>query len=182
MDEGLAHGLGAGVVHREALPLPVAGAAEGLELLHDAVAVLVLPGPDLVEEALAAQVEAGLALVAELLLDLYLRGDAGVVVAGQPERGVAVHALVAHEDVLYRLVEGVAQMQLAGDVRGRDNDGEGLLLGVALGVEVVALQPEVVNLLLDLMGVVDFRKLFHGFLLSNCSGKQKTPELMLQGA
>ena len=65
---------------------------------------------------------------------------------------------------------------------GGDNDGEGLLLGVALGVEVVALQPEVVNLLLDLMGVVDFRKLFHGFLLSNCSGKTKTPELMLQGA
>ena len=161
VDKGLAHGAGAGVVHGEALALPVAARAQGLELLHDAVAELVFPGPDLVEEALAAEVEAGLALIAEFFLHLYLRGDARVVVAGQPERGVAVHALVADEHVLDGLIKGVAQMELAGYVRGRDDDGEGLLLGVALSVEVVALKPHVVDLVFDLFGVVHLGKFSH---------------------
>ena len=159
--EGLAHGAGAGVVHREALALPVAGGAEGLELLDYPVAVLVLPGPDLVEELIAPEVEAGLALAPELFLDLYLRGDACVVVARQPEGGVAVHALVPYEHVLDGLVEGVAEVELARDIRGRDNDGEGLLFRVALGVEVVAPQPHVVDLLFDLFGVVHLGKFSH---------------------
>ena len=161
VDEGLAHGLGAGVVHREALALPVAGAAERFQLLDDAVAELVLPGPDFVQEALAAQVEAGLALVAQLFLNLYLRGDAGVVIAGQPEGAVAVHALVAYQDVLYRLVEGMAQVELPRDVRGGMTMVNGFFAGVALGVEIAAVEPHVVDLLLDLAGVVHFRKLFH---------------------
>src|SRR5699024_11120031 len=127
-----------------------AGGAEGLELLDYPVAVLVLPGPDLVEELIAPEVEAGLALAPELFLDLYLRGDACVVVARQPEGGVAVHALVPYEHVLDGLVEGMAEVELARDIRGRDNDGEGLLFRVALGVEVVAPQPHVVDLLFDL--------------------------------
>ncbi len=183
VDKGLAHGLGAGVVHGEALARPVAAGAEGLELLDYPVAELVLPGPDLVQEALAAQVKAGLALIAQLLLDLYLRGDAGVVIAGQPEGGVAVHALVADEDVLDGLVKGVAQVELAGDVGWRDDDGEGLLLGIALGVEVVSLEPHVVDLLFDLLGVIDFRQFFHSCLLSDCPGRAKTPRsVLLQGA
>ena len=159
--EGLAHGAGAGVVHREALALPVAARAQGLELLYDAVAVLVLPGPDLVEKALASEVEAGLALAPELLLNLYLRGYARVVVAGQPEGGVAVHALVADEHVLDSLVKGVAQVELAGDVRGRDDDGEGLLGRIALGMEVVPFEPHLVDLLFDLFGVVHLGKFSH---------------------
>ena len=161
VDEGLAHGAGAGVVHREALALPVAARAQGLELLYDAVAVLVLPGPDLVEKALAAEVEAGLALAPELLLNLYLRGYARVVVAGQPEGGVAVHALVADEHVLDSLVKCVAQVELAGDVRGRDDDGEGLLGRIALGMEVVPFEPHLVDLLFDLFGVVHLGKFSH---------------------
>ena len=51
--EGLAHGPGAHVVHGEAAAGPVAGGAEGLLLLHDAAAVLLLPGPDALQELLA---------------------------------------------------------------------------------------------------------------------------------
>ena len=177
VNEGLAHGAGAGIVHGEALALPVAGGAEGLELLDYPVAVFVLPGPDLVQELFAPEVEAGLALVTQLFLNLYLRGDAGVVIARQPERGVAVHALVADEHVLDGLVKGVAQVQLARDVRGRDDDGEGLLFRVALGVEVVALEPHVVDLLFDLFGVVDFRQFSHTF--SSFSGHEKAPRSKL---
>ncbi len=58
-----------------------------------------------------------------------LRGDAGVVGAGHPEGVVALHPLEADDDVLQRVVEGVAEVEGAGDVRRRDDDGEGALVG-----------------------------------------------------
>ena len=57
-----------------------------------------------------------------------LRGDAGVVGAGHPEGVVTLHPFEADDDVLQRVVEGVAEMQGAGDVRGRDDDGEGCFI------------------------------------------------------
>ena len=60
--EGLADGLGAALVHGEAGTLPIAGGADLLLLLNDAVAVLFLPLPHALQELLAAQVVAGLAL------------------------------------------------------------------------------------------------------------------------
>ena len=40
-----------------------------------------------------------------------LRGDAGVIGAGHPEGVVALHPLAADEDVLQRVVQGVAQVR-----------------------------------------------------------------------
>ena len=59
-------------------------------------------------------------------------------VPGQPEGGIALHPLEADEDILQGVVQGVAHVQLAGDVGGRHDDGEGLLLRVGHGVEAAA--------------------------------------------
>ena len=48
----------------------------------------------------------------ERLLDDRLRGDAGVVGAGQPEDFLAVHARLAGEDVLDGVVEDVAHVSM----------------------------------------------------------------------
>ena len=161
--EGLAHGLGADLVQREAVAVPVAGGAHLLLLLDDAVAVLVLPVPDALEELLAAQIVAAQAfLLAQLLLDAHLRGDARVILPGQPERRVALHPLVAGQDVLQRRVQRVAHVKLPRDVGGRHDDGEGFLLGVDLPLEEAAVHPEIVDLFLDLFRFVHLRKLSHG--------------------
>ena len=47
----------------------------------------------------------------------HLRGDAGVVGAGDPEGGAAAHALVAHHRVLQRHEHGVAHVQAPRHVR-----------------------------------------------------------------
>ena len=75
-----------------------------------------------VDEGFAPEVVLGLALLRELPLDHVLGGDARVVGARHPERVAAVHALVADQDVLERVVERVAQVERAGDVRRRDDD------------------------------------------------------------
>ena len=162
--EGLADGLGAGLVHGEAAAIPVAGYAHALLLLYDTVAVLLLPLPDALKELFAAEVIAGLALLlAEHFLDLYLRCDARVVDAGQPQRGVALHTLIAGHNVLKRGVQRVSHMELAGDIGGRHDDGEGLLVGVYYALEIAALHPHVVDLLLNRFRFIHFRKFFHFF-------------------
>ena len=160
--EGLADGLGAGIVHGEAAALPVAGDAHALLLLDYAVAVLFLPVPDTLKEILAAEVIAGLALLlAEHFLDLYLSCNTGMVNAGQPERGVALHTLIAGHDVLKRGVQSVTHMELTRDVGGRHDDGEGLFVGVYLTLEITALHPHIINLFFDRFRLVNLREFFH---------------------
>ena len=159
--EGLPHGLGAALVHGEAGAAPVAGDAHLLLLLHNAVAVLLLPLPHPLEELLPAQVVAGQALLgAQLLLHLDLGGDAGVVRAGDPQGGVALHPLEAGQDVLKGAVQGVAHVELACDIGGRHDDGKGLFLGIRVPVEAVVVLPHLVDAGLHLLGFIHLGQFF----------------------
>ena len=168
-DEDLADGFGAALVHREAGAVPVAGGAQTLLLLHDAVAVLVLPVPDLLQEFFTTQIVAGQTLLAELLLHLDLRGDSGVIDARNHERGAALHPLVADQDILQSLVHRVPHVKLSGDVWGRHDDGEGLLVRVAFGLEEAVVLPEGIDSMLDLLRIVGFGEFscHNNHLLSN---------------
>ena len=99
-DEDLPHGLGAALVHGEPCALPVAAGAQLLLLLHDAVAILVLPVPDTLQEFFTAKIVAGQPLLAKLLLHLDLGGDAGVIDAGNPQGVVALHPLEPDQSIL----------------------------------------------------------------------------------
>ena len=160
-DKDLLDGLRAALVHSEALTLPVAAAAQLLELADDAVAVFGLPSPCTFEEAVAAHHLLGQALRTHGLHDLGLGGDGGVVGAGHPQGSVALHPLGADQDVLHGVVHGVAHVELAGDVRRGHDDGVGLLVGVGLRVEVAAIQPELVDAVFHLARIILLCEFFH---------------------
>ena len=160
-DEHLAHGVRAALVHGKALPLPVAAAAQLFQLADDAAAVAVLPVPGPLQEAVPAHHLLGQALFGHGFHHLGLGGDGGVVGAGHPQGGVALHPLLPDQDVLHGVVHRVAHVQLAGDVGGRHDDGIGLFVRVGLGVEIAALLPELVDPVLHLAGVILFSKFFH---------------------
>ena len=61
---------------------------------------------------------------------------------GSQRRLEALHPLLADEDVLERVVQGVAQVQGPGHVRRRDDDRERLPGRVRLAMEVAPLFPE----------------------------------------
>ena len=157
--EHLAHSLGVVLVHGEALVLEVDRAAHALDLADDGAAVLAAPVPAGLQELLAANLEAGDALLLELLVNLGLRGDAGVVGAQNPAGGEAAHAVVARKGVLNGVVHGVTHVQNARHVGRRDDDGA---VAHTLGALVAACRhPLLDELGLDLLGIVCLWHLFH---------------------
>ena len=117
LHEHLEHGPGQALVHGEALARPVAGGAQPLELVQDRAAGFGLPGPDPLQERLAAHVApARLLALHELALDHHLSRDAGMVGARLPKHIAAAHALEAAQHVLERVVQRMAHMQRTGDI------------------------------------------------------------------
>ncbi len=95
-------------IHREHRPIPVAGASESLELAEDDPAVLFLPGLGPLQERLAADLPAGLALAfAQFPLHDRVRRNAGMVGARNPQRGLPLQPGPAHQDVLDCVVQNV---------------------------------------------------------------------------
>ncbi|MPN55746.1 hypothetical protein SDC9_203430 [bioreactor metagenome] len=65
---------------------------------------------------------AGYALFGKRTFDYVLRGNAGVVRAGQPEHLVSLHPLRAAENVLQRVVERVSDVKRTRHVGRRYDD------------------------------------------------------------
>src|SRR5438445_13445629 len=91
--EHFAHGSDVFGVERKALPAPVAGSADDLELLDDGAAGLADVFPRARDECLATQVEAPLAFSGEPFRDDMLRRDAGVIPPRQPPSRAAAPPL-----------------------------------------------------------------------------------------
>ena len=155
LHEDAQHGTGQALVHGEALARPVAGRAEPAQLFQDRAARLFAPGPDLLDEGLAAD-RLGVAvfrrhaaverdpLLRQHPLHHHLGRNAGMVGAGLPQHVAPLHPVEADQDVLDRVVEGMAEMQAAGHVRRRDHDGVGFAIGRRIGPERARRFPAVV--------------------------------------
>ncbi len=141
-DEDLADGSGEPVVEREPFSGPIAGEAEAAQLVQDLAAGLLLPGPHLLHESIPAQVVSAETLDRQLLFHPVLRCDPGMVHPGQVQRRMALHAFAPDDDVLHRVVERMAHVQDAGDVRRRDDDRERVTAGIDLRTEGAGLFPD----------------------------------------
>ena len=112
---------------------------------HDRGAVLLLPLPDLLDELLPAKLVAGDLFLGQFSLHDVLRGDAGMVGAGYPKRGIILHPFPAGQDVLDGVVERVAHVQDAGHVGRGTHDGERAVEGVQVRLEIPLLLPLLVE-------------------------------------
>ena len=163
-DKHFLHGVGAALVHGEALLLPVSGRTQLLQLADDPGAVLLSPVPALLQEAFASQLLFLLSFLAQLVDDLDLCRNGGVVCSGLPQGGIALHPLPADQDILHRVVQGVAHMQLSGDVRRRHHDGKGLPVRIHLRAEISLFKPFLIQTVLDLGGHIGLGKYLHDYL------------------
>ena len=150
-----------GARHGEGLTRPVAGGAKAAELPLDVAARADLLLPDQLQEVVAGEIGAALAVLGQFAFHHHLRGDPGMVGAGLPERVMPLHPVPARQHILQRVVEGVAHVQAARDVGRRDHDAEGLGpgFGPGPGLEAARGIPEIGDAGLGLGGV---EGLFHG--------------------
>ena len=133
--EGLLHRFTEAFIKGEALALPIHGITQPPQLAHDAATAFSLPLPGPLQETIAAEVVAGLALLLELLLEDRLHRDRGVIGAGQAEHVLSRQALVADDRVDQGRVEGMAHVQAAGHVWRRNHHRERFTGGLWVGVE-----------------------------------------------
>ena len=73
--------------------------------------------------------------------------------AGQPQRGIALHAMIARGHVLQHRVQRVAHVQLTGYVWRRHHYRKRLLALNAMGDEVAVFLPFAVEFILHLLGI-----------------------------
>ena len=103
--------------------------------------------------------------------------------AGQPENFLAIHARLAGEDVLDRVVENVAKREHAGDIRRRDDDGIRRLRRFRIRDEKLSVEPELIPLVLDGLRFVSFGNFAHA---ENFSGNYfklaELPEMFIKGS
>ena len=155
-DEHFPNGLGAAFVHGKPGTVPVTAGTQLFLLLHDPVAVLVLPIPHPLQELFPAQVIAGLTLFAQLFFHLDLGGNAGMVNTGKPQCVVALHSLKTNQGVLQGSVHGVTHVQLTRHVGRGHDDGKGFFAFIPLCVEIAAVLPHVVDSRLHGLRLVHF--------------------------
>ena len=121
--KNVAHGLAQSFVVGKALALPVGGVSKLSLLFYDYVVVLFLYFPSALQKGFASKVVARLSFFFKLALHDVLRRDSGVVRSGKPKGVVALHAVVAHHDVLQCVVKAVAHVQDARYVGRRNHHG-----------------------------------------------------------
>ena len=155
VNEILANSLGERFVHGEAFTGPVAGGAERLELLNNAVTVFMLPIPYELGELFTAEIVTGKSLLlAEIFFYLDLGCDTCVVGSGHPERAITAHALEADDGILQSFIESVSHVKLTRNVRRRNHDGERLFVFVNFRSEIACVTPLAVEGLFDFTRIV----------------------------
>ena len=100
-------------------------------------------------------------LRAELLLDLGLSGNARVVGAWLPEHCLAFETRPAHEDVLQSVIQHVAHVQHARDIRRRNHDRIRLLRRISDRFKASRFEPVGIPALFDFFGFVSFGDFRH---------------------
>ena len=140
-------GAGQALVQGEAFAGPVHGVANGAHLLLDQAAVFVLPLPDALDELLAAVIKAVLRFaLLQVGFHAGLSGDTCVVGARQPQDLVALHTAAAGHRVDQGVIQRVAHVQPACDVRRRQDDGERRLIACRIGLKVAGRNPALIEL------------------------------------
>jgi hypothetical protein len=84
-----------------------------------------------------------------LPLDDILRSDAGVIGSRNPEDVITIHPFIATENILERVIQGVADVERSRDIGRRNHHGEGSAISTRR-LEVTRLNPPGIPLLLNL--------------------------------
>ena len=92
----------------------------------------------------------------QLLDDLDLGSDTCMVGAGLPQCVVALHSLIADQDILHGVVQCMPHVELSCDIWGRDHDSEGSLTVIYLRMKILFVKPLLIQSVFYAVWVIGF--------------------------
>ena len=158
--EHLLYRFGTPFIHGKTFSRPVAGGTHLLQLLDDPSAILFLPFPSPLQKGFPADLLFGDSLFAHRLHNLGLGSDGSMVGARHPKGVIPLHPAPTDQDILQRIVQRMAHMQLPGDVGRWDHNGIRSFIRLYFRVKVVALEPKIINPVFHLFGVINLFQFF----------------------
>lgn len=161
-DKDLAHGLGQSFVHREAFPIPVTGSTHALELIDNGAALIGFPLPDPFNEFFPTKIMPGFLFRGQLAFHHVLSGNTGVIRTRHPEGVVALHPMIAGEQILQGVVQGMADMEYAGHIGRRNHNGKGILTLCHFCAKGLVFQPVLIPALFNLLKLICFGQVVFG--------------------
>ena len=92
----------------------------------------------------------------QLLDDLDLGSDTCMIGTGLPQCVVALHSLIADQDILHGVVQCMSHVELSCDIWGRDHDSEGSLTVIYLRMEILFVKPLLIQSVFYAVWVIGF--------------------------
>ena len=92
----------------------------------------------------------------QLLDDLDLGSNTCMVGAGLPQCVVALHSLIADQDILHGVVQCMPHVELSCDIWGRDHDSEGSLTVIYLRMKILFVKPLLIQSVFYAVWVIGF--------------------------
>ena len=145
--ENFSDGFRAALVHRKSLARPIARRAECFQLMQNSTAVFLLPLPHALQKFFAPELISIGALRAERFFDARLCRNPRVIATGHPQCFLALHSMIADQNILQSVVERVPHVQLPRHIRRRDHDAVGFRRRIFIRAEVIMRLPKIVDLL-----------------------------------
>ena len=92
----------------------------------------------------------------QLLDDLDLGSNTCMVGAGLPQCVVALHSLIADQDILHGVVQCMPHVELSCDIWRRDHDSEGSLTVIYLRMKILFVKPLLIQSVFYAVWVIGF--------------------------
>ena len=156
--ENLSYSPGEAFVHRKPLARPVAGGSEPFQLIYYDSAKLGLPFPYALQKGFPADTVPREAFSPKLPFYDILRGDPGMIGPGHPQDLETAEPLVPAKYVLEGIVQSMAHVELAGNVRGRDHYRIWRFRAILVGAEKFLFFPVFIPVRFDFSKFICFRQ------------------------
>ena len=106
-------------------------------------------------------------LLFQVLNDLYLGRNGGVVGSRLPQCIITLHSLITDQNILHGVVERMSHMKLSGNIWRRHHDGKRFLTAVHFRMEIAVVLPFFVKSSLDPLRIICLGKFFAA-ILAHC--------------
>ena len=160
--EYLQHCIGTALIHGKPFPVPVCRRTQLVELVNDPGTIFFSPVPAFLQESLPAQICLFNAFFFQFVDYLNLCGNCRMVRTRLPESLIALHSLIADQDILHGIIQGMAHMQLSRNIWRRHHNGKWLFAPVYLRMKIFLLQPFLIKAVFYGRRIIGFFQFFHG--------------------